>query len=102
MRVLVTGGAGYVGSVLVPVLLERGYDVRVVDIRLFGTDHLPQETEVVLGDVMQFQGQWLEGVGAVIHLAGISNDPMAEFSPKLNYTFNAAGAAIVAQAAKQA
>lgn len=102
MRVLVTGGAGYVGSVLVSVLLERGYDVRVVDIGLFGTEHLPDEAEVIVGDVMRFQDQWLEGVEAVIHLASISNDPMAEFSPKLNYSVNAAGTAIVAQAAKGA
>jgi nucleoside-diphosphate-sugar epimerase len=97
MRVLVTGGAGYIGSTLVPMLLERGYDVRVVDSGLFGVEHLPTEAEVVLGDVLDFQEEWLEGVEAVIHLAALSNDPMADFSPRLNYQVNAAGAALVAQ-----
>ena len=102
MRVLVTGGAGYIGSTLVPVLLQQGYEVRVVDIGLFGTSHLPKEAEVIAGSVVNFDETWLDGVEAVIHLAGISNDPMAEFSPVLNYVDNAAGTAIVAQAAKKA
>jgi nucleoside-diphosphate-sugar epimerase len=101
MRVLVTGGAGYIGSTLVPVLLQQGYEVRVVDIGLFGVSHLPKEAEVIVADVVNFDETWLDGVDAVIHLAGISNDPMAEFSPVLNYTVNAAGAAILAHAAKK-
>lgn len=100
MRVLVTGGAGYIGSVLVPTLVERGYRVRVVDLGLFGTAHLPVEAEVIQADVIDFDPAWLEDVDAVIHLAGLSNDPMAEFSPRLNYLYNAASAAIVAHAAK--
>jgi nucleoside-diphosphate-sugar epimerase len=102
MRVLVTGGAGYIGSVLVPALLERGYEARVVDTALFGTAHLPEAAEVVVGDILSFDDQWLDGVEAVIHLAGISNDPMAELCPSVNYLVNAAGTAIVAQRAKKA
>lgn len=102
MRILVTGGAGYLGSVLVPTLLARGYDVRVVDIGLFGVNHLPEDAEVILGDVLDFDEAWLDGVQAVIHLAGLSNDPMAEFSPRLNYLLNSASPAIVATAAKKA
>lgn len=101
MRVLVTGGAGYVGSVLVPLLLERDYQVRVVDIGLFGTEHLPPETDIIIGDITDFEEAWLEGVDAVIQLAGISNDPMAEFSPRLNFLVNAGGTGIVGQAAKK-
>jgi len=97
MRVLVTGGAGYIGSILVPMLLERGYQVRVVDSGLFGLDHLPPQAEVVVGDILEFREEWLEGVEAVVHLAALSNDPMADFSPRLNYEVNAAGAALVAQ-----
>ena len=102
MRVLVAGGAGYIGSTLVPLLLEQDHEVRVVDIGLFGTSHLPKEAEIIVADVMNFDETWLDGVEAVIHLAGISNDPMAEFSPALNYTVNAAGTAIFAHAAKKA
>jgi nucleoside-diphosphate-sugar epimerase len=102
MRVLVTGGAGYIGSVLVPTLIERGYQVRVVDLGLFGTGHLPAEAEVIQADVVDFDQQWLKDVDAVIHLAGLSNDPMADFSPRLNYLYNAASAAIIAHAAKGA
>lgn len=102
MRVLVTGGAGYVGAVLVPTLLERGYEVRVVDLGLFGADHLPPEAELIQADVLDFDDAWLEGVGAVIHLAGLSNDPMADFSPRLNYLYNASSAAIAAHATKAA
>lgn len=102
MRVLVTGGAGYVGSVLVPMLLRNGYAVRVVDCGWFGLDHVDPDAELVRGDVLHFEDDWLANVDAVIHLAGLSNDPMAAFSPTLNYMLNATGPAIVAQAAKEA
>lgn len=102
MRILVTGGAGYVGSVLVPMLVKRGYKVRVVDLGLFGLEHVDSRAEVIEGDILQFRKEWLDGVDAVIHLAGLSNDPMAGFSPSLNYLLNAAGTAIVAHYAKSA
>lgn len=101
MRVLVTGGAGYIGSVLVPLLLERGHAVQVLDYGFFGVDHLPAEARVIRHDVMDFDDRWLEEIDAVIHLAGLSNDPMADFSPRLNYEVNAAGSAVVAQACKR-
>ena len=102
MRVLVSGGAGYIGSVLVPVLIERGCQVRIVDLGLFGTDHICPDAELIRADVVDFDPDWLDGVDAVVHLGGLSNDPMADFSPKLNYLYNAAGTAVVAQAAKRA
>jgi nucleoside-diphosphate-sugar epimerase len=102
MRVLITGGAGYIGSVLVPALLKRGHAVRVLDYGFFGLDHLPHEAEVISHDIIDFDDRWLEDIDAIIHLAGLSNDPMADFSPKLNYEINAAGSAVVAQAAKSA
>ncbi len=102
MRLLVTGGAGYVGSVLVPMLIDRGYDVRIVDIGMFGTGHVDPRAELIQGDVLDFQPSWLDGVDGGVHLAGLSNDPMAAFSPNLNYLLNASGTAIVAHAAKEA
>ena len=102
MRVLVTGGAGYVGSALTSALIERGDQVRVIDCGFFGLDHVDSKAEVIAGNILEFDRAWLEGVSAVVHLAGLSNDPMAAFSPSLNYVLNAGGAAIVAQAAKDA
>lgn len=100
MEVLVTGGAGFVGSVLVPMLLRRGCKVRVVDTGMFGLESLPAAIELIKGDVCEFKREWAEGVDAIVHLAGLSNEPMAEIRPDLNYLINCAGTAIVADAAK--
>src|SRR5690349_19326810 len=102
MKILVTGGAGYVGSAVVKRLLDHGHVVRVVDSGFFGLDHLDRRAELIAGNILDFDGRWLDGVDAVIHLAGLSNDPMAAFSPSLNYLINAGGAALVAHAAKDA
>lgn len=102
MRVLVSGGAGYVGSALCLGLLERGHQVRIVDIGLFGTDHLPAEAELIVENILDCRREWLRDIDAVINLAGLSNDPMANFSPRLNYEQNSAGAALLAQAARDA
>ncbi|MBI4605301.1 MAG: GDP-mannose 4,6-dehydratase, partial [Planctomycetes bacterium] len=80
--VLVTGGAGYVGSVLVPKLLERGYRVKVLDLYLYG-DHVLDavkghpDLEQVRGDIRDrgLLERIIPGCDAVIHLACISNDP---------------------------
>lgn len=90
--VLVTGGAGYVGAVLVPKLLDRGYRVRVIDLFLFGEDVLPKHPalDAVKGDIRD-QGlltRMLPGTDAVIHLACISNDPSFELNPALSRSIN--------------
>lgn len=91
-KVLVTGGAGYVGCVLVPMLLDAGYAVVVYDLMLFGADGLPSHPEltVIQGDVRDTAAfaSALDGVDAVIHLACISNDPSFELDPALSRSIN--------------
>lgn len=94
-EVLVTGGAGYVGSVLVPKLLEAGYRVRVLDLYLYGDDVLqpvkghPGLTEIK-GDIRNWRTleRSISGCDAVIHLACISNDPSFELNPDLGKSIN--------------
>lgn len=101
MNILIAGGAGYVGSVLVPKLLERGYNVDVVDLLWFG-NHLPSEVNIIPKNVMELDEHALEGYEQVIFLAGLSNDPMAEYSPSKNFIYNAAAPAYMAYLAKKA
>src|SRR5437879_3749624 len=101
MRVLVAGGAGYVGSVLIPKLLDRGYRVGVVDLFWFG-NHLPEQTGILKKDIFHLTTEDLGPYDQVIFLAGLSNDPMAEYSPSKNFMFNAAAPAYLAYIAKVA
>ena len=101
VRILIAGGAGYIGTVLAPRLAARGYAVTVADLTWFG-NHLPPEIPVVRKDVMSLTESDLAGTDVVIFLAGLSNDPMAEFSPALNYVHNAAAPANLAYLAKRA
>jgi nucleoside-diphosphate-sugar epimerase len=101
MKLLIAGGAGYLGSALIPKLLERQYTVDVVDLFWFG-NHLPAETGVVNADIFSLQVSDLAGYDQVLFLAGLSNDPMAEYSPSKNFVFNAAAPAFLAYMAKKA
>lgn len=101
VRIFVAGGAGYVGSALVPRLLERGYDVTVADLCWFG-NHLPPEVTLLERDVLELDHEDLAGFEQVIFLAGLSNDPMADFSPGMNFVANAASPAYLAYIAKRA
>jgi nucleoside-diphosphate-sugar epimerase len=98
--ILVTGGAGYVGSLLVPELLALGESVRVVDTFWFGnrlSDH--RRLETLEADIRSYDhARLLEGVDAVIHLAGLSNDPTADFAPQLNSESNVLATRRLAQA----
>jgi len=102
--VLVTGGAGYIGSVLVRELLKKGEKVRVYDKLYFGKDSLSDikdRVEIIQGDVRQFDEKALDGVKAVMHLGSLSNDPTAEFDPKANKQINFEGTMRVAEACKK-
>jgi nucleoside-diphosphate-sugar epimerase len=101
MKILVAGGAGYVGSILVPRLIERGHEVDVVDLLWFG-NHLPDKIVVIKKDVMSLKESDLKGYDQVIFIAGLSNDPMAEYSPARNFSDNAATPAYLAYIAKRA
>ncbi len=101
MRLLVAGGGGYVGSALIPRLLERGYQVDVVDLFWFGNS-LPPETGLLNKDLFVVTAEDLKKYDQVIFLAGLSNDPMAEFSPSKNFVYNAAAPAYLAYTAKKA
>ncbi|RDV03163.1 NAD-dependent epimerase/dehydratase family protein [Undibacter mobilis] len=91
-RVLVTGGAGYVGSVLVPQLLSQGYEVVVYDTMYFGGDGLPKNPAltVIEGDIRDAAHvrEAANGCDAVIHMACISNDPSFELNEGLSKSIN--------------
>jgi nucleoside-diphosphate-sugar epimerase len=99
MKVLIAGGAGYVGSILIPRLIERGYKADVVDLFWFG-NHLPKQAGILNKDIFQLTAEDLKPYDQVIFLAGLSNDPMAEYSPSKNFIFNAAAPAYLAYIAK--
>jgi nucleoside-diphosphate-sugar epimerase len=91
-RILVAGGAGYVGCVLVARLLERGYRVRILDRLYFGDDSLREfrdQVELVVSDVRDVPDTAFDDVDGVINLSGLSNDPTAEFDPEANWEMNA-------------
>ena len=107
--VLVTGGAGYVGAVLVPKLLAQGYQVKVIDLYLYGEDVLnavkghPRLREVK-GDIRDraLLERELPGTEVIIHLACISNDPSYELDPQLAKSINYDAFLLLIEVAKQA
>ena len=105
-RVLITGGAGYVGAVLIPKLLEHGYRVRVFDKMLFGDEglrHLGDRIELISGDVLQPPAGLMDDVFAVIHLAGVSSQAKASNrSPRYTDLSNHTATEIMGRAAKAA
>lgn len=93
--VLVTGGAGYVGAVLVPKLLKRGYKVKVLDLYTYGEDVFDEikdkrNLEEIKGDMcdQELLKRVLANCDAIIHLACISNDPTFELNPELSRKVN--------------
>lgn len=105
MRVLVTGHRGYIGTVMVPMLLAEGHEVCGLDSDLFagctfgeGMRTIPD----VRKDVRDVEVTDLEGFDAVIHLAGLSNDPLGDLDPRLTYQINHAASVRLAALAKEA
>jgi nucleoside-diphosphate-sugar epimerase len=106
-NVLVTGGAGYVGSLLTPQLLDLGHNVTVYDIMYFGDEFLPKSNpklKLIRGDIRDTAklAQALKGMDAVISLACISNDASFELDEKLSTSINLDAFEPMVIAAKQA
>ncbi|MCW2715814.1 MAG: NAD-dependent epimerase/dehydratase [Frankiales bacterium] len=106
MRVCVTGSDGYIGNSLVPLFQARGHTVLGVDSGLFTSCRFGEDVsapdELLWMDVRDLRPQHLEGVDAVVHLAGISNDPLGDLNPSTTYDVNHLGTVSVARAAKAA
>lgn len=104
MKILVTGGAGYIGAVLCERLLRAGYAVRVLDRLYWGVEPIAPllaDIELVAGDVRSISDAVLSGIDAVVHLAGLSNDPTAEYNPAANWEMNAVATQSLAAACKR-
>ncbi len=107
-KVFITGGAGYVGSILIPKLLKEGYDVTTID-TLFFTDIGLKSVlnnphfKLILGDIRdkELVRKSLQGMDAVIHLASISNDPSSDLNPQLTVEVNFEATVFLAKTAKE-
>jgi nucleoside-diphosphate-sugar epimerase len=92
MRILVTGGAGYIGAVLCQRFLDAGHEVRILDRLYWGRkpiERLIERVELVVADVRTFDPSALDGIEGVVHLAGLSNDPTAEYNTEANWEMTA-------------
>jgi len=104
MNVLVTGGAGYIGSVLSRILLEKGYNLTILDRLFFGTDSIKEISDqitLIKDDIRFFDPQILLGIDAIIDLAALSNDPCGELEPEKTLEINYKGRVRVAKLAKK-
>ncbi len=104
MRILVTGHKGYVGSVMVPMLLTEGHEVMGLDSDLYERctfGGLFADVPHLRKDVRDIGASDLEGCDAVVHLAGLSNDPLGDLDPKLTYEINYVASVGLARLAKQ-
>lgn len=90
-KILLVGGAGYVGSVLADELLQRGYAVKILDRLYFGDAGLRDirdRVDLVVGDMRTIGETVMDDVDSVINIGGLSNDPTAEYNPEANYQMN--------------
>ena len=104
MKLLVTGSHGYIGSVLVPMLLEKGYDVTGLDSDLYenctftgSSPNIP----LIKKDIRDIEKNDVEGYDAILHLAGLSNDPLGDYQPELTKAINETASINLALLAKE-
>ncbi|MGH9262812.1 MAG: NAD-dependent epimerase/dehydratase family protein, partial [Acidimicrobiales bacterium] len=105
MRVLVTGSDGYIGTVLVPMLLEAGHEPVGLDSMLFHDCRIGSErptVDTIRRDIRDVVPADLGGFDAIIHLAGISNDPLGDLHPDTSYAINHRATVHLARVAKEA
>ena len=105
MRVLLTGHLGYIGTVMAPLLAEAGHEVVGLDSGLFEQctfGEPPRQFPYIRKDIRDATPADLEGFHAVLHLAGLSNDPLGNLNPQLTYEINHLASVHLAQSAKQA
>ena len=102
MKILVTGGCGYKGSVLIPKLVEAGHEIINVDTQWFG-NYLDEDPNIqnIKADIRDIDKIPLEDVEAIIHLANIANDPAVDLNPNLSWEVNVlAGQQLVDKASR--
>lgn len=105
MRVLVTGHIGYIGAVLTPMLVQAGHEVVGLDSNLFAACSYGDWKPIVPSiekDVRDVEVKDLDGFDAILHLAGLSNDPLGDLNPDLTLQINHQGSVRLAELAKQA
>jgi nucleoside-diphosphate-sugar epimerase len=105
MRVLLTGSDGYLGTVMGPVLVERGHEVVGLDTGFYNEGQLyelPSVVPTIAKDVRRVTAADLEGFDAVVHLAELSNDPLGQHRPEVTHAINGGGSEQLARLAKQA
>ncbi|MCB1184609.1 SDR family oxidoreductase [bacterium] len=105
MKVLVTGHRGYIGTVLVPLLLDHDHEVHGLDTDLFRACTFDGEIADIpetIGDVREADIDLVRGYDAIIHLAGLSNDPLGDYNPSLTEDINHQGSLRLAKLAKEA
>ncbi|MGD9973853.1 MAG: NAD-dependent epimerase/dehydratase family protein [Desulfatirhabdiaceae bacterium] len=100
MNILITGGCGYIGSILTPRMLDDGHTVTVIDIQWFGNHLQPHPNlTIIQDDIRNIDALPMAGVDAIVHLANIANDPGVELNPVLSWEVNVLAAQQIADRA---